>query len=80
MGSDDAFLFDREHPATLGDAIPVEIARVREILKRYRAIGINGAAEAMRIWIRLRRMDDAVASGNVAAMIAAYKALQKITD
>lgn len=58
---------------TLGDALPREMARVREILGYYRAAAAFGAAT---IEADLRAADEAVMSGDLAAMISAYKRLR----
>ena len=63
---------------TLGDALPKEQARVREILGAYREIGPAGAFGAALIEHALRRADMAVMSGDVAAMIRSYNELREI--
>lgn len=63
---------------TLGDALPKEQARVREVLGHYKAIGPAGMLGAAMIEQSLRLADAAVASGDVVAMIAAYKDLEQI--
>ena len=64
---------------SLGDALPKEMARVREVLGHYREIGPAGAIGAMLIELDLREADQAVMSGDLPAMIIAYKKLQEIT-
>ncbi len=64
---------------TLADALPAEMARVREVLGHYREIGPAGAIGAAFIEQDLRAADRAVMSGDVVAMIAALKTLQGIT-
>ena len=64
---------------SLGDALPKEMARVREVLGHYREIGPAGAIGAMLIELDLREADQAVMSGDLLAMIIAYKKLQEIT-
>ncbi len=64
---------------SLGDALPAEQARVREILGLYKEIGAAGAFGAAMIEQSLNRADKAVISGDVSAMLAAYKDLQEIT-
>ena len=68
-----------ENTNTLADALPVECARVRVILGHYREIGPVGAIGAAFIEQDLRAADQAMASGDVVAMIRALKALQEIT-
>lgn len=65
---------------SLGDALPKEQARVRVVLGHYKEIGPSGAIGAMFIEQSLASADRAVMSGDISAMIAAYKDLQSITD
>jgi hypothetical protein len=63
---------------SLAEALPKEQARVREILGHYKEIGAPGAFGAAMIENSLRLTDEAVASGDVGAMISAYKDLKDI--
>ena len=63
---------------TLADALPAEMARVRQVLAQYREIGAAGALGAVFIESDLRAADTAVMSGDVVAMLRALKALQGI--
>ena len=63
---------------TLGEALPKEQARVREVLGHYKEIGPAGMFGAAMIEQILQKADQAVVSGDVVAMIAAYKDLQEI--
>ncbi len=63
---------------TLGDALPKEMARVREVLGLYREIGPAGAFGAMGIEQKLRQADQAVMSGDIVAMLRAYQDLKEI--
>ena len=63
---------------TLADALPKEMARVREVLGHYKEIGPAGMFGAAMIEQDLRTADAAVMSGNVVAMMRAYKTLQEI--
>lgn len=63
---------------TLGDAFPKEQARVREVLDIYKEIGPPGAFGAMMIEQTLRRADQALISGDLIEMIAAYKEMQEV--
>lgn len=63
---------------SLADAMPKEMARVREILGIYREVGPAGAFAAVMIEQDLREADLAVMSGDVVRMITAYKALKEI--
>jgi hypothetical protein len=64
----------------LGDALPDEIARVTVVLGYYAEIGPAGAIGAMFIRQSLDVATRALASGDVIAMIAAYKDLQEIKE
>ena len=63
---------------TLADALPAEMARVREVLTQYREIGVAGALGAVFIESDLRAADTAVMSGDIVAMLRALKVLQGI--
>ena len=63
---------------TLADALPKEIARVREVLGNYKEIGPSGMFGAAMIEQDLRAADAAVMSGDVVAMLRAYNALKEI--
>lgn len=62
--------------ASLGEALPQEQARCRELLSQYKAIGPAGMIGAALIEQALRRADQAVMSGDVVAMIRAYEELK----
>jgi len=64
---------------SLGEAFPKELARVREILALYKEIGPAGMFSAGMIEAELKLADEAVANGDVVAMIRSYKSLQEIT-
>lgn len=63
---------------TLADALPKEMARVREILGHYKALGPVGMFGAAMIEQDLRAADEALASGDVVACIRAYNTLRDI--
>ena len=63
---------------TLGDDLPNEQKRVREVLGYYKEIGAAGAFGAAMIEQSLQNADRAVMSGDIVEMIAAYKDLQEI--
>jgi hypothetical protein len=63
---------------TLGDALPEEQARCRELLEQYRGIGPAGAFGAAMIEAALRKADVAVMSGDLLAMIVAYQRLKEL--
>lgn len=63
---------------TLGDALPKEMARVRDhVLPHYIEIGPVGAFGAAMIRRDLDAAAKALAEGDVAAMIAAYQSLKE---
>lgn len=64
---------------TLGDALPREMARVRDHVLPYYTPAVNGQIAAV---IMRRALDDAataLAEGDVAAMISAYVRLKGFT-
>ena len=65
---------------TLGDSLPHEQARVRAMKAQYEALGVSGQLGALMMEQALRAADEAVISGDLAAMIVAYKELQTFTD
>lgn len=65
---------------SLGEALPKEQARVREILGHYKEIGPAGAFGAAMIEQSLRRADAAIMSGDLPAMIDAYNDLKEYKD
>jgi hypothetical protein len=65
---------------TLGDALPKEMARVREVLGYYKEIGPAGMFGATMIEQSLRTADEAVMSGDVVAMMRAYEDLKSIKE
>lgn len=67
---------DRYQGMSLGDAMPLEQARVREVIALYRSLGPSGAPAAYLMEQDLAAADRAVMSGDVAQMIVAFKKLQ----
>ena len=65
--------------ATLMEAFPKEIARVRVVLDQYRAMGPSGQFGAMMTARALRTADRAVISGDMISMVDAYQELQDVT-
>lgn len=64
---------------TLGDALPREMARVRDhVLPHFVEIGPPGMIGAALIRADLDRAAQALASGDVIEMIAAYQSLKEI--
>lgn len=64
---------------TLADALPKEMARVREVLGHYKEIGPAGMLGAAFIEQDLRAADVAVMNGDVVAMLRAFNTLKEIT-
>jgi hypothetical protein len=65
---------------SLGEALPLEQARVRELIALYRSIGPAGDFGAYLMEIALREADQAVMSGDVVAMIRAYEELKSFEE
>lgn len=63
---------------TLADALPKEMARVREVLGIYRSIGPAGMFGVVFIEQDLAAADRAVMSGDVVAMLKSYETLKQI--
>lgn len=63
---------------TLADALPKEMARVREVLGHYREIGPAGMFGAAFIEQDLREADRAVMSGDIVAMLQSLQTLRGI--
>jgi hypothetical protein len=63
---------------TLGDALPLEMARVRdELIPAYRSIGPSGAWGLLMLRASLDNAAKAMASGDIVAMMRAYKDLKE---
>ncbi len=68
-----------DHGESLGEALPKEMARVREVIVIYRGLpGGVGNLAAHFMEQTLRSADRACVSGDVVAMLRAHKALQEI--
>lgn len=65
---------------SLGEALPAEQARVRELLEQYVEIGPPGAFAAAMMRQSLANAEKAAISGDVVAMIRAYEDLKGFTD
>ncbi len=66
---------------TLGEALPKEMARIRDvIMPRYIEIGPAGAFALMMMRRDLDAAAKAMAEGDLPAMIAAYQALTGYED
>ena len=63
---------------SLGEALPREQKRCREVLEQYLAIGPAGNFGAIMIQQSLTRAEKAVMGGDLAEMIAAYNDLKEI--
>lgn len=66
--------------ATLAEELPSEMERVRQVLKRYKALGPAGRFGAIMINHSLREAEKAIANGDVVAMMRAYRDLQAFRD
>lgn len=61
---------------SVGEEFPKEQARVREVLGHYKEIGPVGAFGAMMIEQVLTRAEKAAISGDLVAILRAYKELK----
>ncbi|MGV8822975.1 hypothetical protein [Methylibium petroleiphilum] len=68
----------KKESISLAEALPLEQARVREVLGYYKEIGPAGMIGAAFIEQDLRQADQAVMSGDVIAMLKAYETLKQI--
>ena len=66
--------------STLGEEYPKEQARVREILGQYKEIGPAGAFGVAMIEDTLRRADEAVAAGDVVAMLCLFQEMREVRE
>ena len=62
--------------STLGDVLPEEIKRNRELLEQYKEIGVAGGFGAAMIEEDIDRAVNALASGDVVRMLKAYEAMK----
>lgn len=63
---------------TLGEALPREIARVRdEVLPEYLAVGPSGMFAATMMRMDLDKASKAMIAGDLPAMIEVYKSLKE---
>lgn len=66
------------NPMTLGEALPAEMARVRdELIPAYQSIGPAGAFGLLMLRQALDRAAKAMAEGDVVAMLRAYQELKE---
>jgi len=63
---------------SLGEALPKEMARAREVLGIYKSIGPAGAFGATMIEQLLQRADKAVMEQDIVAMIQVYQELKAV--
>ena len=61
---------------TLGEALPKEMARVREMIPIYSEIGPSGAPALFMMQVSLSAAEKAMIEQDVVAMIAAYQDLK----
>lgn len=64
---------------SLGDALPREMARVRELLPLYASIGAPGAFAMVMMQQALGDAERAMISGDLPGMIAAYQELKEFS-
>lgn len=67
-----------EQIKTVGDDFPNQLARAREYLKIYQALGPPGRFGAMMIEQTIREADAAAISGDIVAIVRSYQALKAI--
>ena len=65
---------------TLGEALPKEMARVREVLGHYKEIGSAGFFVATMIEQTLQKAERAIIGGDLTEMIQAYQELKEISE
>jgi hypothetical protein len=65
--------------SSVGEEFPKEQARVRELLTEYKAIGPAGTFGAMMIEQTLKRADEAMASGDIVAIVRSFEELKGCT-
>ena len=61
---------------TLGEAFPLEQQRCRELVQEYLGIGPAGTFGAAAISAVLAKAEQAAASGDLVAIVAAYQAMK----
>lgn len=61
---------------TVGDDMPVQQARCRELLRAYQDLGPAGTLGALVIEGALERADRAVMSGDIIRILACYRELK----
>jgi hypothetical protein len=66
-------------PESLGEALPKECARVRELQGLYKVIGKSGAFAHEMMERALRRADKAMIENDIVAMLQVYKELKEFT-
>ena len=65
---------------TLADALPEEIARVREVLGHYKEIGPAGAFAVTFIERDLRMAEEAIKYGDTVQMLRSLQTLRDIKE
>lgn len=67
---------------SLGEALPKEQARVRELILQYRdpMLGGSGVFAATMMEASLKMADEAIMSGDISAMITAYNDLKDYSE
>jgi len=67
-----------EEPKTLGEALPWQMARVREIIPLYESCGSAGVFAVTMMKRDLDEAARALAEGDVVAMLRVYQELKEI--
>jgi len=65
---------------TIGEALPYEMRRCRQILVHAKEIGPEGAFLAHMLQLALLQAERAMANGDVVGMIAAYEELKDFRE
>jgi len=71
---------ETENPQTLGDALPLEMARCRQILLDAKSIGPSGAFLVAMITQDLSSAEKAMIAGDVVGMLRAFKSLKEYSS
>ena len=61
---------------TIGDDYPKQQARLRELIQVYESLGPVGQFGKAMIELDLREADEAMASGDIVRIVAAYEAMK----
>jgi hypothetical protein len=73
-----ASVTERSEASSVGLEFPKEQARCREVLQQYRDIGPAGFFGVAMIEATLRQADQAMASGDIVAILQAFQAMKSV--